>query len=99
MKGLKRFLLWGTLWLMLGAGVAQAQVVVGVAPPPLRREVVPVAPGPRYVWEPGYYRWHHHRYYWVPGRYVVPPGPRVIWVPGHWVPRGSGYVWVAGYWK
>ncbi len=89
----------GAFGVLLTLGTAQAQVVVRVGPPPPRHQVVVVSPGPRYVWVPGYYRYHAHGYVWVPGRYVVPPHHRTVWVPGNWVPRSGGYVWVAGYWR
>jgi hypothetical protein len=95
----KDFLLASIFGLLLTLGTAHAQTVVRVAPPPPAREVVPVAPGPRYVWVGGYYRYKHHAYVWVPGHYIVPPKRYAVWVPGHWVPRHGGYVWVAGYWR
>ena len=64
-----------------------------------RAQVVPVAPGARYVWVPGYYRYNGHAYVWVPGRYAIPPSHYRVWVPGRWVLRNGGYVWVAGYWR
>jgi WXXGXW repeat (2 copies) len=84
---------------LLSLQAAVGQTVVRVAPPPPRREMVAVAPGPRYVWTGGYYRWHRGAYAWVPGRYVVPPRAHVVWVPGYWAPRRGGYVWIAGYWR
>ena len=96
MAVLKRLVLSGILGLLLAGSLAQAQVVVTVAPPAPRREVIPVAPGPRYVWEPGYYRWRHHRYYWVPGHYVASSRTDAPLGPGTLGPRGGGYVWVAG---
>jgi len=45
------------------------------SPPPPRYEVIPVAPGPAYVWVGGHWNWrapiHQH-----------------VWVPGVWRPRG-----------
>lgn len=95
----KKFFLLGVFGLLFSAGTLVAQTVVRIAPPPPPREVVPVAPGPRYVWVSGYYRYKGHAYVWVPGHYVVPPHHHGVWVPGHWVPRHGGYVWVAGYWR
>ena len=86
--------------LMLGAaGVASAQVVVRLGPPRPPREVVPVAPHPGWVWQPGYHRWDGGRYVWVPGAYAEPPRPHAGWVPGHWANRPGGYVWVEGHWR
>ena len=77
-----------------------AVVVVRVAPPPPpSMAVVGVAPGPRYVWIPGYQRWNGHGYVWVAGRWMIPPRAGVVWVPAHWAPRSGGYVFVAGRWR
>jgi hypothetical protein len=97
---MKKSLLTAVFSLALALGTAQAQVVVRIGPPPPPlRQVVPVAPGARYVWVPGYYRYNGHAYVWVPGRYAIPPYHYRVWVPGRWVPRNGGYVWVAGSWK
>jgi hypothetical protein len=83
---MKKSLLTAVFSLALALGTAQAQVVVRIGPPPPPlRQVVPVAPGARYVW--------------VPGRYAIPPYHYRVWVPGRWVPRNGGYAWVAGSWK
>ena len=52
-------------------------IIVEVAPPPARVEVVP-APRAGYVWAPGYWNWNGHRHVWVGGRWV---GERHGW---HW---------------
>ena len=96
---MRKILLAAAFALLLGVGAAGAQVVVRVAPPVPPREVMPLAPGPRYVWTGGYYRWSGRSYIWVPGHYVVPPPHHAVWVPGHWVYRHGGYVWAAGYWR
>ncbi len=85
---------------LLAVGMSQAQTVVRIGPPPpAPRQVIPVAPGPRYIWVPGYYRYNGRAYAWVPGRYAIPPYHYRAWVPGRWVPRSGGYVWVRGYWR
>lgn len=93
---MKRALLASAFGLLLAVGTAGAEVV-RYAPPPPVREYAAVRPG--YVWTGGYYRWYHHNYAWVPGRFVIPPRPYAVWVPGCWVPRRGGYVWVQGYWR
>jgi hypothetical protein len=85
--------------ILLVAGSAGAQVVVRIGPPHRPHEVVPVRPGPRYVWTQGYYRYDGRRYVWVPGRYVLPPRPHARWAPGHWAHRHGGYVWIEGHWR
>jgi hypothetical protein len=73
-------------------------VVVQTPPPKVPAEVVPVAPGPAYVWTPGYWAWNG-TWVWVRGAYVVRPRPHAVWVGGHWASHGRGYVWVGGYWR
>jgi len=83
------------------ATLAQAQeVIVRMAPPPpVSTTVIGVAPGPGYVWIPGYHRWNGARYVWVGGRWMLPPRPGVVWVAPHWAARPGGYVFVAGHWR
>jgi len=76
-----------------------ASAIIRVPPPPVVIEHPGPPPGPRYVWNGGYYRWNGVRYIWVPGHYVLPPRRGVIWVPGHWVQRGGGWMYIDGYWK
>ncbi len=79
---------------------AHAQVYVRIGPPPPpRREMVPVQPGPRYVWVQGYHRWDGRAYVWTPGSWVLPPPRYGRWVPGHWRNTRRGYVWVEGHWR
>lgn len=97
MKGRLVALIFGVL---LAAGSASAQVVVGIGPPPRHpRVVVPVRPSAAYVWTPRFYRSNGHHYNWVPDRYVIPPRSHVRWVPGYWAPRRGGYVRAGGYWR
>jgi len=58
-------------------------VIVEVAPPPARVEVVP-APRVGYVWAPGYWNWNGHRH---------------VWVGGRWVGERHGYHWEAHHWE
>ena len=74
-----------------------AEVTVPEAPPPLRREVVVAAPGPGFLWVPGYWSWHG-RWVWVGGSWVVGPHPHARWHAGHWQRHGHTYVWVGGHW-
>jgi len=76
-----------------------AEVVVRVAPPaPIHERMVP-APGPGYVWTPGFHRWDGRAYVWVPGSWVRPPHARAHWVRAHYVRRGGGWVLVEGHWR
>jgi hypothetical protein len=77
-----------------------AEVVVKVAPPaPQSVVVIGRAPGPKYVWIGGYYRWNGSRYVWVGGKWVVPPRVGAVWVGPRWVPRDGGFVFVTGRWR
>jgi len=76
----------------------QPAEVVTEAPPAPQVEVQVVAPGPGYIWTPGYWAWHG-RWVWVGGRWVFPPHRHAVWVAGHWGHRGHGYVWVGGRWR
>ena len=67
--------------------------------PPVRVEVVAVAPGPRHVWVPGQWAWRRGAYFWVPGRWVVPARGYRAWVPGHWARDRRGWYWVEGRWR
>jgi WXXGXW repeat (2 copies) len=77
----------------------RGRVYVRIGPPAPVVERAVVAPGPGYVWLPGYYRWDGRAYVWVPGRHVLPPRPRAVWVPGHWAQERRGWFWVEGRWR
>jgi hypothetical protein len=78
---------------------AADQLVIDVAPPAPKVEVVP-APRAGYVWAPGYWRWEEPRrtHVWVEGRFERErEGHR--WVPDRWVPRDQRYVYEPGRWE
>jgi hypothetical protein len=77
----------------------RGRLYVRVGPPAPIVEAAIVAPGPAYVWTPGFYRWDRAAYVWSPGRYVLPPRPRAVWVPGHWVRERHGWYYVDGHWR
>lgn len=81
---------------------SSAQVAIGVSvrigPPPLRVYEQPMAPGPGYLWMPGYWAYGPDGYYWVPGAWVVPPEPGLLWTPGYWGWEDGYYRWHRGYW-
>ena len=72
--------------------------------PPLVRFVrphlaPPPAPGPRYVFVPGYWRWDGGRYVWASGQWQLRPAGFTHWVPGHWhVGRFGRWHWIPGHW-
>ena len=80
-------------------------VFIEFGPPPPRYELVPVQPGPEFVWVAGFYAWEGGEYVWRPGHWVERPQPRAHWVPGRWVRAhgrgngwGGGWYWVEGHW-
>lgn len=96
---LRKSLMAGLFAAALSVNVFAADVIVRVAPPrPVVETRVP-APGPGYVWTPGYHRWDGHAYGWVPGGWVRPPRPHSHWVAHHWEHRHGGYVMVEGHWR
>jgi len=76
-------------------------VWVNVPPPPLRREVVVVRPGPGYFWVPGHWDWAPARrgYVWVAGIWLRPPYPHAVWVGPRWRRRHHRTYFVGGYWR
>lgn len=68
------------------------------APPPVAEvEVIPVSPGPEFVWIAGFHAWRGGRYVWVRGHYER-RGGHGHWVPAHWERRGHRSFWVEGHW-
>jgi len=73
-------------------------VSISVPPPPLPVYVQPFAPGPDFIWAPGYWAYDYGDYYWVPGTWVRAPAVGLLWTPGYWGWNNGFYVWNAGYW-
>jgi WXXGXW repeat (2 copies) len=61
---------------------AQVGVYIG-APPPVRAEVVPVAPAGQ-TWRPGYWNYEQTQHVWAPGTYIATQ-PDSHYVPDRWV--------------
>jgi YXWGXW repeat-containing protein len=80
---------------------SSAQVSLGISvhigPPALPVYTQPLAPGPGYIWTPGYWAYGPDGYYWVPGTWVFAP-VGMLWTPGYWGFAGGVYAWHAGYW-
>jgi hypothetical protein len=73
-------------------------ISVHVGPPPIPvLAVQPIAPGPGYLWTPGYWAYGSDGYYWVHGTWVVAP-VGMLWTPGYWGWGSGAYLWHAGYW-
>ena len=78
----------------IGIGVS-----VGIPPPAMPVYAQPMAPGPGYIWTPGYWAWDPaYGYYWVPGTWVMPPQIGLLWTPGWWGWSDGFYRWNPGYW-
>src|SRR5215469_490424 len=83
---------------------AKAVFVRRPPPPPRSTAVIGRAPGPGFVWTPGFYRWGSMRggrrgYAWVPGTWRRPPRPGAVWVPPVWRSAPGGWTFVAGRWR
>ena len=85
--------------LTAGVGLAKVHVYVGLAPPAPVVETRPIAPGPGYMWTPGYYNWDGAHYVWVNGQWMLPPGHHHHYVAGAWVHHHRGWYYRDGYWK
>ena len=78
----------------------RGRLYVRVGPPAPVVEAQIVAPGPGYVWIPGYHMWNGAAYAWAPGRWDRPPHARARWVPARWVREGRrGWYLVEGHWR
>jgi hypothetical protein len=76
------------LSLLLAGGISSGSalartVVIEVAPPPARVEVVPVLRHGQ-TWAPGYWGWQRNRH---------------VWVRGHTMRARSGYAWAPDRWN
>ncbi|WP_244502025.1 YXWGXW repeat-containing protein [Terriglobus roseus] len=68
-------------------------------PPPLPADYQqPPAPGPDYLWTPGYWDYANTGYYYVPGTWVAAPYQGALWTPGWWGYVGHRYRFHHGYW-
>jgi hypothetical protein len=75
-------------------------VYVRVGPPAPIVERRVVAPGPGYVWVPGYHVWDGRAYVWRAGRWDRAPRPSARWVAPHWIHDGHrGWYMVEGHWR
>jgi hypothetical protein len=78
----------------------RGRVYVRVGPPAPLVETRIVAPGPGYVWIPGYHAWDGRAYVWRPGRWDRGPRANARWVPARWVnDRRHGWYLVEGHWR
>ena len=84
---------------LIGCGGGYGYYYANTPPPPLRAEVVGVAPGPGYVWINGYWGWRGNAYTWVHGYYARPPHRGARWVEPHWDRDRGRYRFREGHWR
>jgi WXXGXW repeat (2 copies) len=77
---------------------AEPPVYADQPPPELPVYEQPEAPGPNYMWTPGYWDYAPLGYYWVPGVWVMAPYPGALWTPCYWGFYGGRYRFYHGYW-
>jgi YXWGXW repeat-containing protein len=92
-------LLSATLATSPACAASRSRVYVRGGPPAPIVDTRIVAPGPGYVWIPGYHRWSGSAYVWVPGRWDRPPRAQLRWAPGHWAHDRRGWYFVEGHWR
>ena len=83
--------------LMFSGCASRGAVYVG-GPPAPRVEYYGVAPGPEYVWLPGYYNYGSSGYVWVGGRWGRRPHSGARWVDGGYARRGNHFEHREGRW-
>jgi hypothetical protein len=84
--------------LVIPAAEARTRVYLRIGPPPIVVERPVLAPGPDFIWQPGYHVWNGRAYEWRSGAWAHRPHRYSRWVPGHWVSARRGYYWESGYW-
>lgn len=80
------------------AALADIELSINIAPPPLPVYEQPPVPSEGYLWTPGYWMYGPEGYFWVPGTWVEPPQRGLVWTPGYWGWSNDLYVWNGGYW-
>ncbi len=86
-----------------GGVVATVPGEVAVAGPPPAAppyvDVVPVCPGPDFVWIGGIWVWGGSGWVWENGRWDRRPHPGAVWVPHRYEYRNGRHVFVRGGWR
>ena len=77
----------------------RGRVYVLVGPPAPIVETRVIAPGPGYVWVPGYHVWDARAYVWRPGHWDRAPRASARWVPARWARDRHGWYLVEGHWR
>jgi hypothetical protein len=77
-------------------------IEVGGPPPGIRAEVSVDAPGPGFIWVPGFWDWGagpRADWVWVPGAWQRPPRERAIWVAPRYHQRRGRWLYERGHWR
>jgi hypothetical protein len=67
-------------------------------PPDLFDYDQPFAPGPFFLWIPGYWAHNPSGFFWVPGQWSRAPYYGVLWTPPYWGFSNGRYRFHSGYW-
>jgi len=84
---------------MIGCAGGGVAYYANTPPPPVRVEAYGVAPGPGFVWAPGYWGWRGNSYVWIGGSWVRPPRAGVRWVSPYWESYHGRYRFHEGRWR
>jgi hypothetical protein len=68
-------------------------------PAPIVEGPYGVAPGPDFIWVPGFYDWDGGSWAWRHGGWRRRPHPRDQWVPPRWEHQRNGYRRTGGGWQ
>jgi hypothetical protein len=82
-----------------GGGVDYYAGVSYGPPAPLVEGPIGVAPGPDYIWTPGFYDWYGGAWVWRQGEWRHRPHAEDRWVAPHGEQHGRGYVYHSGGWQ
>lgn len=78
-----------------GSALARS-VIIEIAPPPARVEVVPVQRH-GYTWAPGYWGWQRNQHVWVKG-HSMRTRSGYTWAPDRWNQVDNRHQYQAGHW-
>ena len=61
--------------------------------------VLPMSPGPNYIWHNGDWVWNGNGYIYRRGSWIIAPSNRRHYISGYWQRKRGGWVWRPGYWR
>lgn len=74
-------------------------IVVDVGPPAIHPEVRVLAPGPEFLWVPGYWDWSERNWLWVSGSWQRPPHAGARWAAPRYRHRAGRWSYYRGHWR